>query len=63
MELLPVLWEEKNKPEEGHLELLMIALLLKRRIKVVRVEKGMRIGQEHPHWEDFIANFPLPGSW
>lgn len=60
--LLLVLWDEKNKPEKGHLELLMIALLLKSRRKAVRVEKGMRTGQEHPHWKDFITNFPLSGT-
>ena len=63
MELLPVLWEENNGPKEGHLELLRRALLLKGRIEVVRVGEGVRIGWDHPHWEDFIANFPLPGSW
>lgn len=51
MELLPVLWQEKNGPEQGHLELLMIALFLKSRIKAIRVEKGMKTRQEHPHWE------------
>lgn len=63
MELLPVLGGEKNGPKEDHLELLMRALLLKSRIKAVSIEEGVQAGQNHPHWEDFIANFPLPGNW
>lgn len=60
--LFPGFWEEKNGPE-GHLELLMKALLLKSRVEVVRVGKGVRTSEQHQYWEDFIAKFPLPESW
>lgn len=63
MELLPVLWEEKNGLEEGHPELLMRDLLLRSRIKLIRVGEQVRTGQEHPRLENFIANLPLPGTW
>lgn len=60
--LFPGFWEEKNGPE-GHLVLLMKALLLKSRVEVIRVGKGVRTSEQHQYWEDFIAKFPLPESW
>lgn len=56
MEPLPVLWQE-NRLKEGHPELLITALLLKSRIKVVRAGEGVRTGQDHPQREDFTAKF------
>lgn len=56
VEPLPVLWEE-NRLKEGHPELLITAMLLKSRIKVVRAGERIRTGQDHLHRKDFTAKF------